>query len=139
MRQAIVVSFVLLFALSGGCDKVANSEMAVTGLRCEYKVDPEGVDVEPRLGWIIESKQRGLRQSAYQIIVDSSKTGIEHIEGNLWDSGKVESSGNVNIAYKGKTLKSGQRCWWRVRVWDGAGKVSSWSEPAVWSMGLLQL
>ena len=48
------------------------------------------------------------------------------------------SDESVNIVYKGKPLTSRQDCWWQVRVWDNKGKVSDWSEPAFWSMGLLK-
>jgi len=41
------------------------------------------------------------------------------------------------VVYKGKTLKSRMRCYWKVRVWDKDGRVSAWSEPAMWTVGLL--
>ncbi|TFG44004.1 MAG: hypothetical protein E4H43_00980, partial [Bacteroidia bacterium] len=56
----------------------------------------------------------------------------------LWNSGKINSNESVNIPYEGKTLESRQDCWWQVRVWDRKGKLSDWSEPAFWSMGLLK-
>src|SRR5690606_10934470 len=34
-------------------------------------------------------------------------------------------------------LKSGSTAWWSVRVWDQEGTVSAWSEPARFSIGLL--
>jgi alpha-L-rhamnosidase len=42
------------------------------------------------------------------------------------------------VPYEGKPLTSGLWVWWKVRVWDDAGKPSAWSEPAFWSMGLLK-
>ena len=39
--------------------------------------------------------------------------------------------------YAGKPLASHQRCYWKVKVWDRDGKPSPWSDPALWSMGLL--
>jgi alpha-L-rhamnosidase len=46
-------------------------------LRCEYLVNPLGIDVPaPRLYWIIESgkeKKPGSFQAAYRIVVSSSK------------------------------------------------------------------
>src|SRR5437879_4036640 len=30
------------------------------------------------------------------------------------------------------------RCFWKVRVWDQDGSRSAWSEPALWTMGLLK-
>ena len=41
------------------------------------------------------------------------------------------------MPYDGSALHSGQRCTWRVRVWDGNDQPSAWSEPAWWEMGLL--
>ncbi|MBI5706110.1 MAG: family 78 glycoside hydrolase catalytic domain [Armatimonadetes bacterium] len=58
-------------------------------------------------------------------------------DGNLWDSGNVSSSQQNNIPYQGLALKSGQTCYWKVRVRDNAGQWSSWSPVARWEMGLL--
>ena len=45
-------------------------------LRCEYRVNPLGVDVPaPRLSWIMvaaNSNQRGVRQTAYRVLVAST-------------------------------------------------------------------
>lgn len=96
-------------------------------LRCEYQIDPLGIDVaQPRLDWLLKSHQAGATQSAYQVVVDG-----------LWDSGKVDSPRQTYIIYGGPALKSGQRATWKVRVWDEAGKESAWSEPASFEAGLL--
>jgi alpha-L-rhamnosidase len=42
----------------------------------------------------------------------------------------------VFVPYAGKPLKSRAVCYWKVRVTTNQG-VSAWSEPAVWTMGLL--
>src|SRR4051812_17732566 len=42
--------------------------MRATALRCEYLVNPLGIDEKrPRLSWVIESEQRGQKQTAYQV------------------------------------------------------------------------
>jgi hypothetical protein len=42
-------------------------------LRCEFRVNPLGIDVDrPQLGWIIASDRRGDRQTAYQILAAGS-------------------------------------------------------------------
>lgn len=42
----------------------------VGGLRCEYLVNPLGIDVErPRLSWALAAGPREHGQSAYQILV----------------------------------------------------------------------
>lgn len=113
--------------------------LAVQRLRCEYLVDPLGIDeVAPRLSWIVTSDQRNQRQSAYRILVAGSEKELAADRGNLWDSGRVESAETVNISYGGKPLASRQRCFWKVMVWDAAGNPSPWSESGQWSMGLLK-
>ncbi len=43
-------------------------------LRCEYLKDPIGIDeIIPRLFWECLSKSRGVKQTAYQIIVSDSE------------------------------------------------------------------
>ena len=108
-------------------------------LRCEYRGNPLGIDVTaPRLSWIVKSDERGQKQTAYQVLVASDEAALQRDEGNLWDSGQVQSDETTAIVYSGKPLSSDERCYWKVRVWDRGGKPSAWSEPAFWSMGLLQ-
>ncbi len=108
-------------------------------LRCEYRVNPLGIDVvEPRLNWTVQSNQRGQRQRAYRILVASSREQIDKKIGDLWDSGKVASDQTTQVVYAGKPLKSQTQCFWRVRVWDKDDEPSSWSKVASWSMGLLR-
>ena len=108
-------------------------------LRTEYKVNPLGIDVRlPRLSWIVKSDQRGQRQTAYQVLVASSAERLEAGQGDLWDSGKVSSGATTAVVYTGMALASRTVCYWKVRVWDARGQNSAWSEPARWSMGLLE-
>ena len=112
--------------------------MTVVDLRCDYAVNPLGVDsANPRLFWQLESNGRGQRQTAYQILVASSGKNLAHDNGDLWDSGKVSSDETIQIPYAGAALKSSQQIFWKVRVWDKDGKVSVWSKPATWTMGML--
>ena len=128
----------------GGCDVITQSSfisggVAVRDLRCEYRVNPLGIDIlKPRLSWIMESNQRGQMQSAYQILVADSEEKLRRNQGELWDSGKVESGQSNQVVYEGELLKSRMRCHWKVRVWDKDGKASAWSEPAMWTVGLIK-
>ena len=117
---------------------VQADQWAVRQLRCEYLVNPAAVDVAaPRLSWIVTSQTRGQRQTVYQVLVASSAERLAADQGDLWDSGQVQSDATAHIAYAGKTLASRTRCFWKVQAWDKDGKPSAWSEPATWTMGLL--
>ena len=116
----------------------------ITNLRCEYRENPLGIDVEkPRLSWIMRDEDwrtaaRGQKQTAYQILVASSEELLKKDKGDRWDSGKRVSDQSIQVEYAGKPLGSRQRCCWKVRVWDKDGKPSPWSQPARWTMGLLR-
>jgi alpha-L-rhamnosidase len=111
-------------------------------LRVEYRDNPLGIDVAaPRFSWLAtpaNAKARGLRQTAYRILVATSEHALRAGSGDLWDSGKVVSSGSAQIVYAGKPLASRAAAFWKVQVWDQRGKASEWSAPAEWSMGLLR-
>jgi alpha-L-rhamnosidase len=118
---------------------MAPSELRPVGLKCEYRVDPLGIDEgAPRLSWALESEGRGQVQSAYRILAASSEEKLEAEESLLWDSGRVESDRSVGIEYEGEALRSSSRCVWKVRVWDGAEDPSPYSGPAVFEAGFLE-
>jgi len=111
-------------------------------LRSEYRANPQGIDVtDPRLSWVLaaaDAKARGLRQTAYRVIVASSERALAAGTGDLWDTGKVASDQSAQVVYRGKPLISGAAAFWKVQVWDQDGQSSDWSAPAQWSMGLLR-
>ena len=134
MKKIIKGTWLLAFALA----LPANAALSPAKLRCDYAVNPLGVDgAGPRLLWIVESAERGQRQTAYEILAATSDKNLAANNGDLWDSGKVDTDETIQIPYAGKELKSWQRVFWKVRVWDAKGNVSTWSEPANWTMGML--
>src|SRR5919112_6043674 len=118
---------------------MTTSGLQTNHLRCEHRRNPLSVDAAcPRLSWVLESERRGQKQSAYQILVAGSEEDLRTEENVLWDSGKVTSDRSFGVKYGGQELRSGSRCVWKVRVWDGMGNSSPYSEPAAWEMGLLE-
>jgi alpha-L-rhamnosidase len=154
----------------------------VANLRCEYRENPLGIDSgKPRLSWKLETGSsfakastfakatgdktadknlkldRGIKQTAYQVLVASSEVLLKKDKGDLWDSGKVMSDQSVHVEYAGKPLGSRVQCHWKVRVWTSKletrssfakatadknlklenPECSEWSQPAKWSTGLL--
>lgn len=137
MGRFLVALWLVCMGLSAGANPV--STMKATELRCEGRRKPLGVDeVRPRLSWKLTaaSNERNRRQSAYRILVASSKALLANNKGDLWDSGRVASSQQDNIGYAGSTLGPSQVCFWKVQVWDEKG-AASWGEVATWETGLL--
>lgn len=107
--------------------------MQISRLRCEYRVEPLGVDAPaPRLSWELKSKERGQRQTAYQVLAGNAPNGSD-----LWDSGRVASPDSIGVIWAGRRLSSSQRVYWKVRVWDVRGQASEWSRPTFFETGLL--
>lgn len=110
----------------------------VTQLRCEYLINPLGIDEPgPRLSWVMESDRRGARQSAWRVRAASSLERLVDGHADLWDSGRVEDDRTSHIVYNGVPLASRMVCCWQVQVWDEQGAAAV-SEPAFWTMGLLE-
>ncbi len=106
-------------------------------LKCESKVNPIGIDIKnPRLSWIMESEIRGEKQSAYQIMVASSISELEKNIGNVWDSGKIKTDISNQVNYQGKELKSNEKYYWKVKVWN-QNDLSHESQSSFWTTGLL--
>jgi alpha-L-rhamnosidase len=138
-EMKIIHTLLLLFVISLLFVEQANSIIPVD-LKCNFWENPLGVDVtNPVLGWTIktDSRLRGMQQSAYQILVASSPEKLKKGNGDLWISGKITSEKMGQVVYAGKPLQSSQKYWWKVKIWDKQGKPSAWSEPAQWTMGVL--
>ncbi len=138
MKTGLFLS-VTMGVVLGAIPAAFGTNLTVENLKCEYLVNPLGIDVvRPRLSWTLRSDQRGQKQTAYRVLVASSEEVLAQGHGDLWDSGKVDSGRSIQIEYDGKPLPSEQRCVWKVRVWDKDGRGSDFSRPARWSMGLLR-
>ncbi|MEN8201174.1 MAG: glycoside hydrolase family 78 protein [Bacteroidota bacterium] len=113
--------------------------VTVNSMTCEYMENPVGIGTTvPRFSWILSSEISAQKQTSYQVLVASSPSLLKEKKADLWSSGKINSDQSVLVMYKGKALKSRDRCWWKVRVWDKNGKSSDWSETAYFEMGLLE-
>lgn len=133
-----ITHILILFSLVA----VSTGSFAFDGIRvedpkCEMLVNPMGIDaVKPRFSWQINSNERAVKQTAYQIIVASSAERLSNNEGDLWNSGKIRSDQSILVEYAGKPLASRRQYFWKVKVWTNKGE-EEWTRPASFTMGLL--
>jgi len=111
---------------------------SIINLISEYRLNPLGIDViVPRLGWQMQSDQRGARQTAYRILAANDPQSLREGKADLWDSGKIESDQSIHVPYAGQALSSRQRVYWQVTVWDENGEALN-SDVAWFEIGLLE-
>ncbi|MBN1185753.1 MAG: family 78 glycoside hydrolase catalytic domain [Bacteroidales bacterium] len=129
-----MLKHVLIFFLISLTCFFTQGQVKIDRLLCENRINPVGIDkIQPRLGWIMTSDVRNLKQTAYEIQV-ADDIAFRNL---VWGTGKTLSGQSVYVPYSGKPLESSKKYYWRVRVWDNKGKVSKWSSQAYWQMGLL--
>ncbi len=110
----------------------------ITRLTTEYRRNPLGIDVpNPRFAWQMETERQGARQTAYRVTASSQPDLLDVGKPDLWDSGKIDSDQSVHVPYAGQPLRSRQRVYWQMTVWDETGNASE-SDAAWFEMGLLQ-
>jgi alpha-L-rhamnosidase len=154
LRVLIGLSLVLtpVSALTAEATPGGGGNVAVVHLGVDGRDDsPRGLgNPRPTLSWqMIETRQAkahpchrprartacpGDRQTAYE--VQAARTVHDLTTGRLlWTTGRV--AGARQQTTFGAPLRSRDTVAWRVRVWDADSRPSRWSEPASWSMGLL--
>ena len=116
--------------------RAAAPPTTVGGLLVDGRTSPLGIGgQDPRLSWQLDSERRGVLQTAYQVRAATDPAALA--QPDVWDSGRVESSQQLDVAWDGPELASSTRTYWQVRVWDDTGAASDWSEPAWFETGLL--
>lgn len=132
----LVLLIVILTAMQVGLASAGTLQPRL--LKTEYRVNPLGIDEKsPRLSWTLTSSGQGALQTAYRVLVAESSAALDGDRGELWDTGKVMSRDSVQVEYKGLPLRSRQKAYWKVMVWDNKGHASEWSQINTWEMGLL--
>ena len=121
-------------------DLTQNPNIEIVGLKCQSVINPLGVDTStPKFSWLMESRERGQKQTAYQILVSDNLEDLSRDNANLWDSGLISSPQTNAVRYGGKLLASNQTYCWKVKVWDRDGKPTDFSEAAHFTTGILDL
>ncbi|MFD7025472.1 family 78 glycoside hydrolase catalytic domain [Promicromonospora sukumoe] len=148
----VVLALIAPPAAAGTAPPWQESSVEVVDLSVNGRTDsPLGIGSwRPTLGWkmTIDDRRsnpcsgptvRGVcaldRQTAYEVEAATSRQALE--AGRLlWGSGRVRSSEQTGVRL-GVELGSRDTVVWRVRVWDALNQRSRWSDPASFSVGLL--
>ena len=138
MNSISIRSMIITIIISTLCSCSSYEKIKIVNLNCEYIENPLGIDIlKPRLGWSLESEQNNIEQSGYRILVSSDIKLLNKNVGDLWDTEIVHSSKSNQIVYDGSKLKSRQKVFWKVKVWD-QNKDTTWSEISTWEMALIE-
>ena len=136
MKKKIFIPTILLLIASV---IPTEAKVEVTHLTIEGRKAPMGLDVEsPRFGWQIMADRKNVMQKSYHIIVASTLEKLNRNDGDVWNSGVVNSDASQWIPLTPSSLlQAGHSYYWKVKITTNKGK-SEWSQPATWSTGLLK-
>lgn len=134
----VVAAVLALFGGCAGSPSVAAGIDAPLHLRCEYVVEPLGVDTpRPRLSWVVGDRRRGAVQAAFQVLAATDPERLQPGTADVWDSGKVASDRTVHVEWGGPALGPAARVYWTVRTWSGGDLASAFAAPTWFETGLL--
>jgi len=106
-------------------------------LQCCRMINPEGIN-SPLLSWKIKSSVEGISQKAWEVEIASTKDMLIKGVADVWKSGKRRSEEQFDIVPETDKFQEAGCYYWHVRIWDNSGRVSRWSNPAYFSIGLLK-
>ncbi len=113
-----------------------SAEIKVETMKVNETDTPIGLDTNPVFSWIPTTDAYDQFQTAYRVIVSSTAEKANLGEGDLWDSGKVESAFCYSVPYAGAELASHTTYYWAVQVWDADSAVAT-SAVSKFATGIL--
>ena len=116
---------VVLFFVSLDNIIAQGNNLEPNNLRVEHLPNPQGIStVYPRFSWQFNIPKYDIyyhntTQVGYQLLVSSSITNIQSLNGDIWDTNQVSSSSSQLIMYNNPLipLVPGQMYYWTVRIW----------------------
>tara|TARA_R110002051_G_C8768907_1_gene503042 strand:- start:13611 stop:16466 length:2856 start_codon:yes stop_codon:yes gene_type:complete len=139
-KQTLLSLFVFtIFCFS--CENVSTSKTAISFEKLLVNSKENSITIENNqfdFSWIINVDGFNKSQSAYHILVATSKEKLNESDANIWNSNKIESSQSTFVKYQGAALKPMQKYFWKVKIWDEKGEVSAWSKPQGFETGIIE-
>jgi hypothetical protein len=136
-------AFTILLSLTFLTQAIAQKQtITPVDLQAANKTDPIGIDQGSLVfGWTLRSQPataRGVRQTAYRILVSSSAQKLDRQIGDVWDSGQVAAQTYWQLPYRGAELRSHTQYFWKAQAWDSAATPGPWSAAAHFTTGILR-
>ena len=122
------------------CASAARAQaLSPAALRVDEMTTPLGIDdAQPRFSWQLRDSRQGARQTAYRLLVATQPDLLAVGHADVWDSGRVAGGQSVEVPYAGAALVPTTRYYWKVLVWDQAGKPEPESPVSWWETGLMK-
>jgi len=131
--------FLSILFFMGFLNIQSSAQLKVNNLKCEHLQNPIGIDeTHPRFTWQLESDKPGSFQKAFQLAVGTEEAEVTSGDGNVWESGTVNSS-VIPVVYSGSELQPFTRYYWSVRVQDEKGGWPDWSPVAFFETGMMEM
>jgi alpha-L-rhamnosidase len=94
----------------------ARSQCTPVNLKCEYLINPIGIDAQyPRFTWQLNDNRQGAIQQAWQIVVSTDSVETANGHGNIWKTGRTASS-KMPVVYQGVNLQPFTKYFWNVVI-----------------------
>ncbi|WP_181028667.1 family 78 glycoside hydrolase catalytic domain [Pseudoclavibacter sp. RFBA6] len=100
----------------------APTNTTTVALQVDRQESPILVDSTPSFSWQMDAAHRGAAQTAYRLVVATSADKASNGEGDVWDSGVVESNASSAVPYTGPALAPKTSYFWAVQVTDEHGE-----------------
>ena len=133
MEKISLYIIVLLSLLLG---KLINNLLVPTDLKCEYLVNPIGVDSRnPRFTWKIDADLYDFEAKSFQIFLGTDSVAVIDEENLIWKSNLMDNSKQL-VRYGGEKLQSAKKYYWKVNL-ESSNNVTTSSKVASFVTGIL--
>lgn len=139
IKNQTLLSIIFLVFICFSCNKPSTSSSIVFDkLLVNTQQNPSTIESkQPLFSWTVVAEGYNKSQSAYHILVATSKEKLNENDADVWNSDKVKSDKSTFVKYQGKPLKALQHYFWKVKIWDEKGAASNWSAVQEFEMGLM--
>ena len=140
LNKQTFYSIIFLAILLVSCKQVSTTSSSITfeKLLVNTKQNPSTIESkQPLFSWIVDAEGYNKSQSAYHMLVATSKEKLNENDADIWNSDKVKSGKSTFVKYQGEELKAMQTYFWKVKIWDEKGEATKWSAVQKFEMGLI--